>query len=379
MQDFHHSNVHGGTRLLYQAEHTSTPVWNLDSFYDLLATVKCAPTGDLILNFTSADSILTSQLQRHLQAGVLVTGASHWKCQEVCSRSNVHHEAILRRVTGPIQTHGNVLLVPARCAVFAEFFKHLRLHFGSNKFPSGHHKGTSHSEVIQDESKYGEGLFADHLDDVGLICPKQGVSRLRRRLLGWFSSAFSSVENFVANSARKVWSTVKAVAHTVKKVVVAAAKVVAKVAKAILTGDFSVSPSWHRGWKWNTEEQLDWSLTPPPATAAPTAPSDKESDIKASKEWKLDETLNCKNCYATAEFGIEFDLEIKDYSLSTASLIAGGYAGYNLEGSATVNATYHREYHKMVQQITADPIRLWIGPVPVELSVEVPITIGVPP
>ena len=91
----------------------------------------------------------------------------------------------------------------------------------------------------------------------------------------------------------------------------------------------------------------------------------------------IDAHLSCEGCYASIDpLDITLAFDVSDYDLNSFSVIAGASVDAAISGSLKMTESTSVSGHKKVVTININPIVFFIGPVPVSISGNLPITIG---
>jgi hypothetical protein len=147
------------------------------------------------------------------------------------------------------------------------------------------------------------------------------------------------------NRKLSLWGLLSDAASTVSSIYDTATTIVS----AIATGDVSASQT-------ATYNFVNWNY-------------DSSADAAVDQQLSLSGNTICTNCYAHADFTVDFQLDITSYTVTNALMTGTGSASVNIE----VQSTGSSSFSQSVAQVTFPSMPFTIGPIPFNLAMGIDV------
>lgn len=318
-------------QLSYDLHHASNEVVSLDQELSILA-VQCLQDDLITISINSNSSESQDLIARLKSKDTLLAGSRLWGCSFASDRKP---STIMRRVQKHIDSisyveltepNGEIHVVDIRLQVAAchlhDFFVNGKVRFSSSVF---------YSRDIQ---------YPNYSSNKALYSQLRAVE-VERELDGWWSDFFDYV-----------WSGVKHLANNVQKVV----EDVVLIVKAF-SGNID-------GEKDMNVANISWNFDP-----------DTQDHVQ-QEGIRVDETATCQQCYLNIDATLHMDIDISNFELEQVSVYFMGNAETHINASIQASDLYFNATDVVLAVKTFKPIIFYIGPVPIELDITVPVHAG---
>mmetsp|Transcript_39323 Transcript_39323/g.111369 ORF Transcript_39323/g.111369 Transcript_39323/m.111369 type:complete len:1062 (-) Transcript_39323:1170-4355(-) len=362
--DFHHVDGAGrATSLSYTAIHNHNEEYILrldmpddDPLYHYLSgkvvQLECSPAqGKLYLRCEDESS--AEKLAALLVKGSLLAAGPHWGCiDQETGRPTILLERVVTNAT--VHPADPVWLeFTTEAAGHAAFFKHLKFHFHTDRFPEDHF--TEHVDMHETTSDDVNDAESDRMmDPDDPMLRSHAGSDAQAHIPGQQSRSLLGVGDWFGGLLGRTWKAVKRIVGEVDTLVETAATVMKVL---ILDGGNYHNKTKILGssWAWN----WDWNDSQP-----------------HTKELMLHNESNtvCLECFARAELGVTVEIHIEEFDVKMVEAYVQGEAAFHLRVQMA-RAMEHKQ-EKLLTTIESREIFTNVGGIPVVMKFIIPISFG---